>query len=86
MAVSDDQITAHLPAIKSVARQFSGRWGAEMDDLIQEGMIAVWLSLEGKIDPTSTYIGFRMKNWTRLCQKEWTFERVWEIGLHPEGS
>ena len=38
--------------------------GADYDDLVQEGMIQVWMNLERGVDPLH-YVEFRMKDYGR---------------------
>ena len=82
MAVTSEQVAAFLPSIHAQARRYSGWYGSEYDDLVQEGMVAVWLSLNNKTEPTDHYIGYRMKNWVKLVRGNWSFERIWEDGLN----
>jgi DNA-directed RNA polymerase specialized sigma24 family protein len=62
----DERIRAYLPLIESLARKFVGRNGAEYDDLVQEGMVMVWQTLERGITPAVALIEARMHDWARL--------------------
>ena len=92
MAVTSDQVAAYLPTIIAEARHHTGKYGAELDDLIQEGMIAVWLSLKGEVTPSTEFMNFRMENWVRFVRdrNRYNFEELWEEGaiaqLHEGGS
>lgn len=68
--VSDDQVRDYEDTIRSLARKYIGRAGAELDDLVQEGRIAVWQSLEDGRPPSVTYIDFAMKLWVRTLRKQ----------------
>jgi DNA-directed RNA polymerase specialized sigma24 family protein len=58
-------VSAYLGTVESLARKYDGRQGAEKDDLIQEGLIFVWQSLEKKICPAAWMIENRMKDYVR---------------------
>lgn len=45
-----------------------GRFGAELDDLVQEGAEFVWQSLEKGIPPKEEHIQNRMRNWVRKME------------------
>ena len=62
-------IECWLPDITRIAWKFTGRNGAELDDLIQEGMISVWKSLEAGRNPSKTAIKNRMIDWTRFLNQ-----------------
>lgn len=48
---------------ESLARRYEGRNGAEVDDLVQEGLINVWLCLDKGKTPSKEIIAGRMKNY-----------------------
>lgn len=54
---------------ESLARPFVGQHQAEQDDLVQEGLIDVWLTLQKGLVPRKDYIQRRMKNWVRFLEK-----------------
>lgn len=60
------EVGAYADLVESLARKFVGRNGAEFDDLVQEGLVNVWQSLERGVTPTAEIIDGRMQNWTRL--------------------
>ena len=85
-------IECWLPDITRIAWKFTGKNGAELDDLIQEGMISVWKSLDAGRNPSKTAIKNRMIDWTRFLNQrnkkhfrsyEEVVEHV-EIPLHSE--
>lgn len=89
MAVTSERVAAFLPMILQQARRYRGWNNAELDDLVQEGLIAVWVSLEKGIEPSAQFVGFRMKNWARLLGCQWSYElfrEVWDEGVHNPGS
>jgi DNA-directed RNA polymerase specialized sigma24 family protein len=68
--VSDDQIRSYDPHVASLARKYVGRAGAELDDLVQEGRIAVWQSLEDLRPPSTEFIEFYMRRWIQTLRKQ----------------
>ena len=64
------RIAAYRDACEALARPFTGRAGAEADDLVQEGLIFVWQSLERGEEPSSEMIQNRMKNWCRTVTRQ----------------
>lgn len=68
-AVTDKQVAAYLPLCDSLAKRFNGVGGAEYDDLRQEGMIAVWQTLEKGLLPSRLFVANRMRTWIRKCRR-----------------
>lgn len=62
----NDQVGGYLGLVESLATKFVGRNSAEYDDLVQEGLIHVWRSLERGITPAAAQIENRMNDWVRL--------------------
>ena len=56
-------IETWMEDITKIAWKFTGKFGAELDDLVQEGMISVWMNLEAGKSPSKTAIKHRMINW-----------------------
>lgn len=69
-AVSSEAVAQYIQHIESLARSYIGFGGAEFDDLRQEGMIDVWLSLARGITPSSEQIENRMKDWVRYLRRQ----------------
>lgn len=67
--VRDSDILAFEPMVNALARRFVGIAGAEYDDLRQEGMIFLWLTLEKGIAPSADLIAKRMISWTRFLRR-----------------
>ena len=61
----NDRVADYSGLVESLAHKFVGRNGAEFDDLVQEGLINVWQTLERGITPAASVIEDRMKNWVR---------------------
>lgn len=61
-----DQVSEYRGLVESLARRLVGRNDAEFDDLVQEGLIIVWQSLERGIAPSAAVIEGRMTDWVRL--------------------
>lgn len=70
MVAVDDIIAAYLPIVKKLAWKYTGSYGAEYEDLVQEGMIAVWNSVKRENEPMQVYIQWRMRNWVTFTQKQ----------------
>jgi DNA-directed RNA polymerase specialized sigma subunit len=67
----DDRVADYRGLVESVARRYRSRHIlAEEDDLIQEGLIAVWRALEKGIEPGPDYIRNRMKDYVRKLHRE----------------
>lgn len=66
----NEAIGAEQSRVESIARQLAGIDGVEYDDLVQEGLIAVWQSLENGVPPTSTFIRNRMLNWVKYVRRQ----------------
>lgn len=62
----NDRVADYRGLVESLARKYVGRNGAEFDDLVQEGLINVWQTLERGITPSTEIVGHRMENWVRL--------------------
>ncbi len=60
-----DQIKAYEKDLHPLALRLVGRDGAEYDDLMQEGYIAIWQCLIKGIVPSMTVVFGRMLNWIR---------------------
>jgi len=70
-AVTSAEVAEHLPLIKECARKFTGRFGAEWDDLIQEGMIASWLHMRDEMEEDlETCITRAMRNWVAELRRQ----------------
>lgn len=68
--VTDDQVRRWWPVVETHARRFSNLKGShaylvEFDDLVQEGIIAVWLTLEKGGRITNEIITNAMRDWVR---------------------
>lgn len=61
----NEAIAAEEPRLKRLAYRYVDRNGAELDDLVQEGRIAIWQSLERDVHPSNEFIENRMKMWIR---------------------
>lgn len=58
-------IKSYEPMMHPLARRLSGRDGAEYDDLMQEGRVAVWQAIENGKTPSTDIAYKRMLNWLR---------------------
>lgn len=66
----NEGVAAYSDAVTSWARRYVGRNGAELDDLVQEGLICVWQTLEKGVTPSREVIEGRMKNWVRFLGRQ----------------
>jgi DNA-directed RNA polymerase specialized sigma24 family protein len=78
MPVSSEEIVEYLPRILAIAKRLRGRFGSEVDDLVQEGMIAVWLALDHNLPVTDARIVARMRAWNRYARSAGPIERLWQ--------
>jgi len=68
-------VANYTAAVEALARKMSrgGRAkqvGAEFDDLYQEGLIMVWLSLERGVCPATAMIENRMRDYMRYLGRQ----------------
>lgn len=68
--VASAEVAAYRNLCADLARRFTGKGGAEFDDLEQEGMIAVWSLLRRDLPVSKTSIKNRMRDWVRFCQRK----------------
>lgn len=66
----NEAVAAYLPLVESLARQHVGIQGVEYDDLVQEGLIAVWLTLEADGHPSAVIVRNRMIDWIRYVRRQ----------------
>jgi DNA-directed RNA polymerase specialized sigma24 family protein len=52
------------------ARKYVGWNMAEQDDLVQEGLIAVWVALEADVNPSKEVIQGRMVDYVRALGRQ----------------
>lgn len=74
--VGSHEIQAYWPRLEKLARRYTGRYGAEQDDLVQEGAIFVWESLQKGIRPPEEMILKRMRNWVRTMEHQTRYTRL----------
>lgn len=60
------EVAGYRDLVESLAQKLVGRNDAEFDDLVQEGLIDVWQTLERGIVPKADLIERRMLDWVRL--------------------
>lgn len=70
LAVTDAQVAEYRPLVESVADRLHrpGRY-IWREDLVQEGMIAVWLTLKKGQKPNDKDVERRMVDWIRVERK-----------------
>lgn len=69
-SVTSEEVASYLPDIDRLARYFTAQGKAEYDDLRQEGMIAVWLTLDRGNRPHPGIIYNRMIDWIRYLDRQ----------------
>lgn len=67
--VTSERIEAYSGLVEGLARRITGYAGAEYDDLVQEGNIAVWQTLARGLRPSRQVIRGRMIDWTRYLRR-----------------
>lgn len=70
MQVASDDVAAYHDLVKKQARRYVGRAGAELDDLVQEGLISVWTHLQNGFSPSVTAIHNAQKDWVRKLRRQ----------------
>lgn len=68
-AVTDTEVAAYAGLIKSLASKTLGYSDAEYEDLYQEGMIAVWLTLAHDHRVHKDVVRGRMLNYCRYLRR-----------------
>lgn len=69
MAVTSSEVAAYSGLVNSLAWKYVGFSGAEYDDLYQEGMLAVFLSLKAGKNVSKLFVEYRLRNWCRFLLK-----------------
>lgn len=64
-SVTSEAVAKYWPLVVSWANKFNGVGTAEFDDLVQEGAIAVWQTLEKGHIPSNAVIVNAMRDWIR---------------------
>jgi DNA-directed RNA polymerase specialized sigma24 family protein len=60
------EVQAHLDLVESIAKRFRSRHPlAEFDDLVQEGLISVWLQLKDGADVEPDAVERHIRNYIR---------------------
>lgn len=67
----NDQLREYTGLVESLARKLSAgtraqQVGAEYDDLYQEGLIAIWQTLERGVTPSAEFAENRMRDWIKF--------------------
>lgn len=66
----DQRIAEYLPLCQTLAAQLEGSNEAEVDDLVQEGLIRVWQKLDVGEEPSPSDIKERMVDWVRTLGRQ----------------
>lgn len=70
MPTMNERVAAYRPFVELLANRFTGRFGAEFDDLVQEGLVSVWQAHERGVEPSATIIQHSMRNWVRTVRRQ----------------
>ena len=76
----------YLPRVERLARRFNGVAGAEFDDLVQEGLLKVFLLLRDDETVSNTSIKNAMRDWVRVCGRKGFAYPMAEESLDTYGS
>lgn len=70
LAVANEDVAAYMQTVKKLARMYVDRSiMCEYDDVVQEGLIAVWESLSDGQPPSTEYIKWAMKQYRRKMRR-----------------
>ena len=69
-AVSDNEIAAYRDMVVGLARQYTRSPYVEQDDLVQEGLVDVWLSLRRGNQPNPEFIKKRMRRYSNKLKRQ----------------
>jgi len=66
----DAEVREYLGLCETLAERYSRGARDEYDDLVQEGLIAVWRTLLSGKTPARVHVENRMKNWLKLRNRQ----------------
>lgn len=69
LEISSEEVAAYEPLVYSVGMRYSGLDDVELDDLLQEGRIAVWHTLQRGSLPSELQVGDACRKWVRKCRR-----------------
>jgi len=67
--ISSAEVEAYEPLVYAVGMRYAGLDDVELDDLLQEGRIAVWLTLRRGSLPSELQVGDACRKWCRKCRR-----------------
>lgn len=68
--VSNEELALHKPRVERLSREIGARPGVDLDDLVQEGWLYVWLGLRKGHQRTDEQILTRMRRWVRRMNNQ----------------
>lgn len=74
--VESSAIAAYDDLVSDLTRPFIGRFGAEYDDLFQEGRIKVFQALAKGQSPAKEHIVHGMRDWVRTLEHQTRYTRL----------
>lgn len=77
--VTSSAIANYDDLVASLTRRYIGRFGAEFDDLFQEGRIKVFQALRKGDLPAKEHIGHGMRDYVRLLEYQTRYRRMRDI-------
>ena len=66
----DTQVRAYRGLCETTAQKYVGWNGAELDDLVQEGLINVWRALEKGVLPSARIVELRMLKYVQWLGRQ----------------
>lgn len=69
--VTDEQLSAYQGMVSQLARRYHGLFGAEYDDLFQEGWEQCFDALRNSQFPSKELVAKRMTRWVNRCANHW---------------
>lgn len=74
--VESSAVAAYDDLVSDLTRRFIGRFGAEYDDLFQEGRVSVFKALAKDEMPSKDLILGAMRNWVRTLEHQTRYTRL----------
>lgn len=69
--VASEDVAAYQEMVEALAHRYvDNSVGCEYDDLVQEGLIGVWQSLDRDRPPSTPFIKLCMRNWRTRVERQ----------------
>ena len=76
--VTSAEVAPYSDLVSDLTRKFIGRFGAEYDDLFQEGMESVFMALRKGEQPSKVRITQDMRDYVRMLEYQTRYTRLRE--------